>query len=234
MHVPVLLKEVIYALQPREGGIYVDGTVGAGGHATTDINSVVEAFAHNASLQASTLTGKAVKKGALPGSVLITANSDLTAKADASGGGASLAAGLAVMLPEASIGGITRAFVDGNTTVDSTQLNVSANSDSVAETSSISIGVGAAGGAGGRAPKSRGSPKPISAPMPMIRCRRIQTSRSSAATSWSTRLRLRRRRQKAKAVPPAISAWRCLPRMRRLPKRRVPTSVRARASMQMA
>lgn len=34
MHVPVLLKEVIYALQPREGGIYVDGTVGAGGHAT--------------------------------------------------------------------------------------------------------------------------------------------------------------------------------------------------------
>ena len=33
MHVPVLLKEVIYALQPREGGIYVDGTVGAGGHA---------------------------------------------------------------------------------------------------------------------------------------------------------------------------------------------------------
>ncbi len=33
MHQPVLLTEVINALQPRSGGIYIDGTVGAGGHA---------------------------------------------------------------------------------------------------------------------------------------------------------------------------------------------------------
>jgi 16S rRNA (cytosine1402-N4)-methyltransferase len=33
MHKPVLLTEVIQALQPRSGGIYIDGTVGAGGHA---------------------------------------------------------------------------------------------------------------------------------------------------------------------------------------------------------
>lgn len=32
-HVPVLYKEIIHALQPRPGGRYVDGTVGAGGHA---------------------------------------------------------------------------------------------------------------------------------------------------------------------------------------------------------
>ena len=33
MHQPVLLEEVINALQPRTAGIYLDGTVGAGGHA---------------------------------------------------------------------------------------------------------------------------------------------------------------------------------------------------------
>src|SRR4026208_2327089 len=32
-HQPVLYKEIIHALQPRHGGRYVDGTVGAGGHA---------------------------------------------------------------------------------------------------------------------------------------------------------------------------------------------------------
>ncbi len=32
-HVPVLYNEVITALQPRTGGRYVDGTLGAGGHA---------------------------------------------------------------------------------------------------------------------------------------------------------------------------------------------------------
>src|SRR5512135_1971322 len=32
-HEPVLYKEIIHALQPRTSGLYVDGTVGAGGHA---------------------------------------------------------------------------------------------------------------------------------------------------------------------------------------------------------
>jgi len=32
-HIPVLYKEIIHALQPQAGGRYVDGTVGAGGHA---------------------------------------------------------------------------------------------------------------------------------------------------------------------------------------------------------
>ncbi len=33
LHQPVLYKEIIHALQPKRGGRYVDGTVGAGGHA---------------------------------------------------------------------------------------------------------------------------------------------------------------------------------------------------------
>src|SRR2546428_556848 len=32
-HIPVLLNEVVQGLQVRSGGVYIDGTVGAGGHA---------------------------------------------------------------------------------------------------------------------------------------------------------------------------------------------------------
>ncbi len=32
-HLPVLYNEIIHAMQPKRGGLFVDGTVGAGGHA---------------------------------------------------------------------------------------------------------------------------------------------------------------------------------------------------------
>ena len=31
-HIPVMLDEVLHALEPRDGGLYIDGTFGAGGY----------------------------------------------------------------------------------------------------------------------------------------------------------------------------------------------------------
>ena len=39
MHKPVLYQEVIHALHPQAGGLYVDGTIGAGGHAWGSIEA---------------------------------------------------------------------------------------------------------------------------------------------------------------------------------------------------
>jgi len=38
-HQPVLYKEIIHVLQPRSAGLYVDGTLGAGGHAEGILNA---------------------------------------------------------------------------------------------------------------------------------------------------------------------------------------------------
>lgn len=46
MHEPVLYQEIIHALRPFDGGFYVDGTVGAGGHAS----GILEASAPNGKL----------------------------------------------------------------------------------------------------------------------------------------------------------------------------------------
>ena len=40
VHVPVLFHEVMALLQPRPGGLYLDGTVGAGGHTAGLLPSV--------------------------------------------------------------------------------------------------------------------------------------------------------------------------------------------------
>lgn len=40
MHKPVMVKEVVEMLAPRQGGVYVDGTVGAGGHARAVLENI--------------------------------------------------------------------------------------------------------------------------------------------------------------------------------------------------
>jgi 16S rRNA (cytosine1402-N4)-methyltransferase len=39
-HLPVMVEEVLHFLQPRPGGTYIDGTVGAGGHAEAILRNV--------------------------------------------------------------------------------------------------------------------------------------------------------------------------------------------------
>ena len=38
-HTPVLIAEIVDALRPKDGGIYVDGTFGAGGYAPAILNA---------------------------------------------------------------------------------------------------------------------------------------------------------------------------------------------------
>ena len=81
------------------------GAAGAGGHATTDLDSEVEAFARNATLTAS-------------GNLFIDADSTHTARANTFGLGAAIGFAVSAMISDASIGGATCAFADGATTVN--------------------------------------------------------------------------------------------------------------------
>ena len=79
------------------------GSGGGGGEATTTIDGTVESYANNAMLTAS-------------GKVLIDADS--TALAEATPDGVTIGAvSVTVMLSKTFVKGMTRAYVDGNTTV---------------------------------------------------------------------------------------------------------------------
>ena len=40
-HIPVMLEEVMMALEPRDGGVYVDGTFGQGGYTESILSAAV-------------------------------------------------------------------------------------------------------------------------------------------------------------------------------------------------
>lgn len=56
-HLPVLYKEMIHALQPRAGGRYIDGTLGAGGHSA----GILEASAPTGQVLAFDLDPQAIQ-----------------------------------------------------------------------------------------------------------------------------------------------------------------------------
>ena len=111
------------------GGAFV------GANATATIDSTVDAYVRNATLTAN-------------GLVRVHGESVLHADADANGGAGSALVGIAVMVPFATVGGRTSAWVAGAVTVQATGLEVSAHGDHDATADSVSIGIGALGGAG--------------------------------------------------------------------------------------
>jgi hypothetical protein len=111
------------------------GAAGAGGHAVTDLDSTVEAFARNASLTASD-------------NLFIDADSTHHARAKTFGFGAALGIAVSAMVSEASVGGATRAYADGNTTVTTLdRADITADSEAHALPDGDAIAVGLISGA---------------------------------------------------------------------------------------
>jgi len=96
------------------------GLAGAGARADSTIRDTVEAYATNATLGSH-------------GATRILAGSDLTVSAEAAAASIGTVAGISVLVPEVHVGGTTRAFIDGASTVASTGLDVHATSRNTAE-----------------------------------------------------------------------------------------------------
>ncbi|MGD8331638.1 MAG: hypothetical protein PVJ49_19555, partial [Acidobacteriota bacterium] len=116
--------------------VAIAGVAGAGGKAVTHLDSTVEAYGHNANLTAS-------------GNVFVDADSTHDARAKTFGLAASLGFSVSVMVSEASVGGATRAYIDGASTVNTNdKLSITADSTAHALPDADSISISAAGFAG--------------------------------------------------------------------------------------
>ena len=110
------------------------GAAGAGGDANTSIDSTVEAYARDAGLSAA-------------GGVFIDADSAHTANALAIGAAASAVA-VSAMFAEGHVGGETRAFADGILSVNSGQMQITADSVANALPDALSASISFDGGPG--------------------------------------------------------------------------------------
>src|SRR5262249_52879196 len=84
---------------------------------------------------------------ATSGGVLIDGESDLTANATADGGSGGVVS-VAIMDAEATVGGSTQGYADGNLTVNASSLSIKANSTNHATPDGLSVAIGVVGGAG--------------------------------------------------------------------------------------
>ena len=71
-HIPVLAQQVIAALQPRSGGIYIDGTLGGAGHASLILaHSAPDGFLLGIDRDQDALTAASRRLAAYPGRYLL-------------------------------------------------------------------------------------------------------------------------------------------------------------------
>ena len=103
------------------------GGAGAGAVTRTNIDSNVEAYARNANL---TATGN---------KILVDADSSHIARANSFGTAAAGGVGVSVVVADASIGGATRAYVDGASQITATAMDVTADSITRALPDGLSI-----------------------------------------------------------------------------------------------
>ena len=91
--------------------------------------------------------------GQIERDVLVDADSNLTADANANGFGAALiGVAVAVMYPTAEIGGATRGWISGNTALNTKNVSVTADSVSLATADTVSVGIGIIGAGAAGAP----------------------------------------------------------------------------------
>ena len=111
------------------------GGAGAGAVSRTNLDSTVEAYARDAQLIA------------IGNKVFIDADSDLDARAESLGLAGSGGVAVSVVIADATIGGATRAWADGATTVTASAMDVTADSiaDALPDGISISLALGGAG-----------------------------------------------------------------------------------------
>jgi len=114
------------------------GIAGAGAYAKTTITGTTQAYLNGATLTAD------------DHSVLVDATSTATADPSIIGGSAGLVS-VAVMISQTTIGGTTRAYAGGETSVTADRLEVHSSDESTATPSTLVVGVGGVTGAGAKA-----------------------------------------------------------------------------------
>ena len=66
-HVPVLLSEVLSALEPKAGGVYADGTLGGGGHSEAILRAMGEGTLYGIDRDGAAIEAATERLGAFPG-----------------------------------------------------------------------------------------------------------------------------------------------------------------------
>ena len=135
----------VYSATATTVAVAVGGLAGGvGADATADVSGIVDA--HIGPAAGEIPSGVATRVNTHGAAITITARSSMTAIAQADGAGVSGGVTVAVMLPNADVMGITRAYVGEGVEIDAGSLTITANAPAMlARASSFAVGIGGFG-----------------------------------------------------------------------------------------